>query len=202
VRFCSDNRDQLCHLLIVVLARNAIIPLFFRLGDWAAGSLGLLASIRERRAFRDIGRADLELLAECGRLLLLLDGWNEIDAAAQRKLRIEIDKIRREFPDVRIIVTTRRQMLDVPISGPRIEIEQLSEDQQIDIARQACGDAGEEVVDSAWRESGLRDLIARPLYLNSLLPVDPHRLQRKSSFGYSSNGMNLLPTTPKHFMRW
>lgn len=167
----TGKTTTLLQLAHHVLARNAIIPLFFRLGDWSAGSLGLLASVRERRAFRDIGRDDLELLAERGRLLLLLDGWNEIDAPAQRKLRIEIEKIRREFPDVRIIVTTRRQMLDVPISGPRVEIEQLSEDQQIDIAQQGYGEAGEKVVDSAWRESGLRELIARPLYLSSLLSV-------------------------------
>ena len=154
-----------------VLARNTIIPLFFRLGDWAAGSSGLLASVLERRAFRGVSNADLESLAERGRLLLLLDGWNEIDAAAQTKLRIEIERIHREFPDVRLIVTTRRQMLDVPISGPRIEIEQLSEDQQMGIARKGYGDAGEKVVDNAWRESGLRELIARPLYLNSLLSL-------------------------------
>lgn len=154
-----------------VLARYAIIPLYFRLGDWATGSLGLLASIRERRAFRAVSEADLELLAERGRLLLLLDGWNEIGAAAQQKLRIEIDTIRREFPDVRIIVTTRRQALDVPISGPRIEIEPLSEDRQLEIARNNHGDAGERVIDDAWRDSGLRELVARPLYLNTLLSV-------------------------------
>jgi hypothetical protein len=154
-----------------VLARSAIIPLFFRLGDWSAGSSGLLASVRERRAFREVSSADIELLAERGRLLLLLDGWNEIDADAQRKLRVEIETIRREYPDVRIIVTTRHQMLDVPISGPRIEIEQLSEDQQIEIARKGFGDAGEKAVDSAWREPGLRELIARPLYLSSLLSI-------------------------------
>lgn len=161
----------LLQLATYVLARNAIIPLFFRLGDWSAGSSGLLASVRERRAFQEVSNADLELLAERGRLLLLLDGWNEIGAAPQRKLRIEIDKIRREFPDARIVVTTRRQMLDVPISGPRIEIEQLSEDQQIDIARRGYGDAGEKAVDDAWREPGLRELIAGPLYLNSLLSI-------------------------------
>lgn len=66
-----------------VLVRNAIIPIFFRLGDWAAGSSGLLESVRERRAFRNVSRAELELLAERGRLLLLLDGWNEIDEDAQ-----------------------------------------------------------------------------------------------------------------------
>jgi hypothetical protein len=152
-----------------VLARNAIIPLFFRLGDWSAGSAGLLASVRERRAFRAVTKNDLDLLAERGRLLLLLDGWNEIDAEAQRKLRVELDQIRREFPDVRIIATTRRQMLDVPISGPRIEIERLSEDQQISIARKGYGDAGEKAVDDAWRDHGVRELIATPLYLQSLL---------------------------------
>jgi NACHT C-terminal Alpha/Beta 2 len=167
----TGKSTTLLQLASHVLARNTIIPLFFRLGDWSAGSQGLLASVHERRAFRTVAQVDLESLAERGRLLLLLDGWNEIDSAAQRKLRVEIERIRREFPDVRIIVTTRRQMLDVPISGPRIEIEQLSEDQQVDIARQGYGDAGEKVVDDAWRESGLRELIARPLYLNSLLTV-------------------------------
>jgi len=167
----TGKTTTLLHLASYVLARNAIIPLFFRLGDWSAGSLGLLASVRERRAFRDVGNADLELLAERGRLLLLLDGWNEIDAEAQKKLRIDINNIRREFPDVRIIVTTRRQMLDVPISGPRVEIEQLSDDQQMDIARKGYGDAGAKVLDNAWREDGLRDLIARPIYLTSLLSV-------------------------------
>ena len=167
----TGKTTTLLQLAHHVLDRNAIIPLFFRLGDWSAGSVGLFESVRERRAFRDVTRDDLELLAERGRLLLLLDGWNEIDAAAQRRLKVEIDKMRREFPDARIIVTTRRQMLDVPISGPRIEIDQLSEDQQIDIARQGYGDEGVKVVDSAWRESGLRELIARPLYLNSILSV-------------------------------
>ena len=167
----TGKTTTLLQLAGSALARNTIIPLFFRLGDWAAGSLGLLASVRERRAFRNVSKADIEALAERGRLLLLLDGWNEIDADAQRKLQIEIDEIRREFPDVRIILTTRRQMLDVPISGPRIEIDQLSEEQQMDVAQKGYGDVGAKVVDSAWREKGLRELIARPLYLNSLLSL-------------------------------
>jgi hypothetical protein len=169
-----------------VLARNAIIPVFFRLGDWSAGSSSLLASLRERRAFQAVTKVDIELLAERGRLLLLLDGWNEIEATSQRKLRVELDQIRREFPDVRIIATTRRQMLDVPISGPRIEIEPLSEEQQIDIARKSYGEAGEKAVDHAWRESGVRDLITTPLYLNSLLAGAP-------------NGV--LPTTKEEVLR-
>jgi hypothetical protein len=156
-----------------VLARNAIIPLFFRLGDWSTGSSGLLASARERHAFRAMTKDELDLLAERGRLLLLLDGWNEIDENGRKRLRVELDRIRGEFPDVRVVVTTRRQMLDVPISGPRIAIERLSEDQQMEIARTGFGGAGQKAVDSAWRDAGLRELITTPLYLNALLGSAP-----------------------------
>lgn len=108
-------------------------------------------------------------LAERGRLLLLLDGWNELDPAARRKLRIELEQIRHDCPYARIVVTTRRQALDVPISGPRIAVEPLSEDQEMTIARAHFGAAGEKIVDDAWRTAGIRELIAIPLYLWALL---------------------------------
>jgi hypothetical protein len=95
--------------------------------------------------------------------------WNELDAAARKSLRIELDQIRRDYPYIRVVATTRRQMLDVPISGPRIAIEALSEDQELAIARALLGAEGEKIVDDAWRTAGVRELIAIPLYLSALL---------------------------------
>jgi NACHT C-terminal Alpha/Beta 2 len=152
-----------------VLTANSIVPLYFRLGDWAAGSSSLLASLQQRSAFGDVSQGDLLRLAQRGRVLLLLDGWNELDPAAQRKLRVELDQIRHDCPYVRIVATTRRQMLDVGTSGPRIAIEPLSEDQEMAIAHAQFGAAGEKVVDDAWRTAGVRELIATPLYLSALL---------------------------------
>lgn len=152
-----------------VLAANSIVPLYFRLGDWSAGSSSLLASLRQRSAFKDISHEDMLRLAERGRILLLLDGWNELDPAKRKTLRVELEQIRRDCPYVRIVATTRRQMLDVPISGPRIAIEPLSEDQELAIARAQHGAAGEKIVDNAWRTPGVRKLIATPLYLSALL---------------------------------
>jgi hypothetical protein len=60
-------------------------------------------------------------------------------------------------------------MLDVPISGPRIAIGPLSEDQELAIAHAGFGAAGEKIVDDAWRTAGVRELIATPLYLSALL---------------------------------
>ena len=112
---------------------------------------------------------ELLRLAQRGRVLLLLDGWNELNPAARKKLRIELNHIRHDCPDVRIVATTRRQALDVPLSGPRIAIEPLSEDQEMEIANAGFGAAGEKIVDDAWRTPGLRELIATPLYLSALL---------------------------------
>jgi NACHT conflict system protein len=152
-----------------VLSSNSIVPLFFRLSDRVAGSPRLLKSIRQRTAFRNVSDDEVHMLAERGRLLLLLDGWNEIDESARKELRLNLDQIRREYPNVRVLVTTRRQMLDVPVSGPRLNIELLSEDQQLAIARAQLGAAGEKIVDDAWRTAGVRELVGIPLYLSALL---------------------------------
>jgi hypothetical protein len=151
------------------LNANSILPLYFRLGDWSAGSTGLLASLYQRSAFKRISASDINALAERGRLLLLLDGWNELTLDAHKRLRVEIGQVRRDWPDVRIVATTRRQALDVPISGPRVHIEPLSEDQQMAIADALYVTAGKKTVDDAWRTPGVRALIATPLYLFALL---------------------------------
>ena len=151
------------------LAAGPVVPVYFRLGDWAAETLSLLASLRQRPAFNGVIESDVLKLAERGRLLLMLDGWNEVDPAARRKLRIELGQLRRDYPDTRIVITTRRQMLDVPVAGPHIAIEPLSDEQEMAIAHARLGAAGEKIVDDAWRTPGVRELIATPLYLSALL---------------------------------
>lgn len=151
------------------LAGNAIVPLYFRLSDVPEGNGGLLETLSQRAAFGNIDHDDFVALALRGRLLLVLDGWNELDAGTRKRVRLDLDRIRLDWPHVRIVATTRRQVLDVPIGGPRIAIELLSEDQQMAIARAQSGDAGAKIVDDAWRTGGVRQLIATPLYLSALL---------------------------------
>ena len=67
-----------------VLAAGNAIPLYFRLGDWSAGTSTLLASIHARAAFSDITAGEITQLAARGRVLFLLDGWNELDNDARK----------------------------------------------------------------------------------------------------------------------
>jgi hypothetical protein len=165
----TGKTTTLLQLAEYVLADDTIVPLYFRLGDLPGSPLSLLATIHQRSAFRDIDHNDVLRLAERGRLVLLLDGWNEIDPSTRKRLRVELDRIRHDYPDTRLVATTRRQMLDVPMAGPRIAIEPLSEDQQMAIAHAQLGTADEKIVDDAWRTPGVRELIAIPLYLSALL---------------------------------
>ena len=77
--------------------------------------------------------------------------------------------MRRDGPHIRIVATTRQQALDVPTTGPRVDVEPLSEDQQMAIGRAIAGADGAKIVDEAWRTPGVRELIATPLYLTALV---------------------------------
>ena len=72
-----------------------------------------------------------------------------------------------------MFISTRRQALDVPISGPVVEIDILTEEHQREIARALRGAQGEALLDHAWRTPGIRELISIPLYLTALLAHVP-----------------------------
>ena len=157
-----------------------------RLGEWSTQSLPIMASISERRAFGGVNLSALTGLADEGRLVLLLDGWNELDLNLRSRVRAELTKMRREFPELRIVISTRRQALDVPVSGPKVDVETLSENQQLQIARGISRATGEHVLDQARRTPGVRSLISTPLYLTSLLKGAPS---------------GALPTTKEEILR-
>jgi hypothetical protein len=106
-------------------------------------------------------------------LVLLLDGWNELDFGSRSRVRAELTKMRRELAELRIVISTRRQALDIQDSGPKVDVEALSENQQLQIARGISGATGEDVLDQARRTPGVRSVISTPLYLTALLKGAP-----------------------------
>jgi hypothetical protein len=149
------------------------VAVFIPLGEWSSRPESLLGTIVRRAAFTQVRKPHLMLLAYRGRLVLALDGWNELDTAARKRATSDIRQLQREFPLLGIIISTRRRALDIPIAGPIVEIDLLSFDQQIEIARALRGAAGEAMIEEARRIAGVRELIAIPLYLTALLSRAP-----------------------------
>ncbi len=169
----TGKSTTLVQLAEKILASEQRVAVFVPLNEWSNQSDNILASLTHRAVFREFSEKDFLLLALNGRLALLLDGWNELDADSRKRAISELKRLRRDFPLLQIAISTRRQALDVPISGPTIEIQPLSEDQQLEIAKATSGGKGEILLDRAWRVPGLRALVSIPLYLRALLNASP-----------------------------
>jgi hypothetical protein len=154
-----------------VLANRNACPLIVPLGDWSADSAWLFESILKRPAFRGISEDDLRAVAAKRSVILLLDGWNELDGVARKRAAVDVARLQSELPQLSMLISTRKQMLDVPLDGTRINLLPLNETQQIQVARALRGDAGERIIDQAWRTAGVRELVTIPLYLTVLLAL-------------------------------
>ena len=104
-------------------------------------------------------------------MALLLDGWNELDTPARKRLKGQLDRLQAEVPELSLLISTRKQVLDVPFGGTRIHLMPLNQSQQLEIARALCDNAGDRMVDQANRIYGLRELVTIPLYLTTLLAL-------------------------------
>lgn len=154
-----------------VLANSYGSPIVVPLGDWSTDGAALLESVLKRPAFRGLSEDDLRAVAAKPGVILLLDGWNELDVAARKRLTVQIERLQAELPELSLLISTRKQVLDVPVNGTRINLLPLSETQQLDIAKAQRGDAGLRMVDQAWRTAGVRELVMIPLYLTALLAL-------------------------------
>jgi hypothetical protein len=169
----TGKTTTLLQLTEATLSHGDVVAVYVPLGEWSSQANSVLQSVSKRHPFASITEQNLRLLAHAGRLVLILDGWNELDAASRKRASAEVRGLQREFTDLSIVVSTRRQALDVPISGPLVEIEALTGDQQMEIAKALRGSEGEAILDHAWRTAGIRELVAIPLYLTTLLGRAP-----------------------------
>ena len=146
-------------------------PLVVSLSDWSTGGLRLIEAILRWPAFSEFTEANLRAVAEQPGVVFMFDSWNELGSDARRRARSEIQDLRAELPAATFIATTRPEISGVPFDGQLLTVLELSEQQQMDIAREIRGEQGVRLVDEAWRTPGVRELVTTPLYLTTLLSL-------------------------------
>lgn len=182
----TGKTTTLIQVVEAVLSQGKLAAIFVPLSEWSSQTDSFLQSIVRRHAYAGINEGQLKLLAHHGRLTLVMDGWNELDAPAKKRARHGIEALLRDFPNLIIVISTRSQALDVAIAGKIVAIDMLSENQQLAIARALRGPEGETILDHAWRTAGVNELVAIPLYLGTLLAHAPGEV---------------LPTTKEEVLR-
>jgi hypothetical protein len=168
----TGKSTTLLQLAEKVIDGERAAPVIVPLAEWSGSRESIFEFVTRRNAFRSFREQHLQLLAFAGRLVLLIDGWNEADPDSRIHAIRQIKALERDFPLLSIVIATRRQG-GVPSAEPVIEIAPLSDAQQLEIARRFPGGSREGVLDRAWRTPGIRELIVTPLYLNALLRSAP-----------------------------
>ncbi|MBL4795983.1 MAG: hypothetical protein JKY50_01065, partial [Oleispira sp.] len=152
---------------------DRFVPLFLPLKEWAHSSADFIDTILTRNSFAAFNRQEILTLAENGEIAVLLDGWNELSSTTKVNAISNVTALRRDFPLLPIITSTRREAMDLPFGGIRADIQALSEQQQLQIAKSVLGTSGHDLLDRAWRTPSIRDIVAIPLYLSVLLAAAP-----------------------------
>ena len=147
------------------------LPLFVSLPDWALQQDALFAYLLKRSAFQNINLNQLREAIRRTSSILLLDGWNELDALGRRRARRQLATLQSELPELGLIVATRRQRTDVPINAITANVLPLDWKQQRAIGEALRGQHGRQLVDRATRQAGIRELVGIPLYLRAVLAL-------------------------------
>lgn len=150
------------------------VPIIVPLNEWSVDTtIDFIAEVADRSSFADVDVGRLRALATSGRLAVMLDGWNELDDGAREAAAAFVKKLRRDFPQLRLVGTTRQEAADAPFIGRHVHVQPLSEEQQLDLAKAIVGGGGVDLLERAWRTHGLRDLVTIPFYLTALAEDSP-----------------------------
>ena len=77
----TGKTTTLLQVVRSITINDSFIAAFIPLSEWSAQSQTLLQSIVRRTAFAGEREEHLKLLAGAGRLVLCMDGWNELDTS-------------------------------------------------------------------------------------------------------------------------
>lgn len=165
----TGKTTTLIQLTEKLISHNGSAAVFVPLNELMGPSPSLIGAITNRPSFRVTGQQQFEELARNGQLVLVLDGWNELSPEARKVVTKELAGLRRNFPDLGIVISSRNPAIPVPLGGPAVQIQTLSYEKQIEIAHSMKGQEGDKIIDAARRTPGVRELVEIPLYLTSLV---------------------------------
>lgn len=163
----TGKTTTLIQLAETILEAGDKVAVYVPLGEWEGTPDSWFETPNRRNAFKSFKPQHFMQLAYHGRLVLLLDGWNELSPDASRHAYKQLSALQRDFPQLGIVIGTRQQ--SHPVEGQLVRVEPLNEDQQLELAVKIRGAEGAQLLEQAWRTPGLPELVTIPLYLKVLL---------------------------------
>jgi hypothetical protein len=164
----AGKTQSLVQIATHLLETTELIPIVRKLPRLALGGQPILDGIASD-PFHTIGRDALALLARTGRLVLLLDGWNELGHAQRDWAWEALAELRRLYPNVLLVMTTRSGTVRPYGAEMRLELAAFDRDRQLEAAELQHGSEGRQLLIRARAQANLRPLLRIPLFLTAIL---------------------------------
>lgn len=164
----AGKTQSLVQIATHLLETSELVPVVRRLPRLALGGQPILDGIASD-PFHMIGRDALALLARTGRLVLLLDGWNELGQTQRDWAWEALAELRRLYPNVLLVLTTRSGTVRPYGAEMRLELAALDRDRQLAAAELQHGGEGRQLLIRARAQANLRPLLRIPLFLTAIL---------------------------------
>lgn len=173
------------------------IPLFVDAALWGRTNSSLLEYLSKRpSAIANRVTADeLARLAEAGRLVVMLNGWNEVPVSLKLACLEELNQLSAAAESLGIVVVSR-SLSDVPrlLNTRRVEVRGLTWDGQSAVLRAELGDAGSvPLLGLLAKNTYLRQVTRSPLILRGFIA------QAKKGVASCSSVYDLLGATVQAF---
>lgn len=173
------------------------IPLYVDAAIWARTNASLfnyLTGLASAQA-NDVTSAELTKLAEGGRLVIMLNGWNEMAASSKLVCRDELIHLTAAAEALSVVVVSRSSS-DVPSlqNAKQVEVRGLTWQGQSAVVRAELGDDGvAPLLDLLAKDTRLRHAARSPLILRGLIA------QARKGTVASSSVLDLLGATVQAF---
>ena len=154
-------------------SENAAIPVVFNLSSWAKKQLPLTGWLVEELSIRyEVPRRLGQSWVSEDRLLLLLDGLDEVASSTRKECIEAINTYRQTHPDVQVVVCSRiTEYLNEPTQlrlHTAVVVQPLTQE-QIDTYLESAGKQTEALHEALRQDADLRELATTPLMLTILL---------------------------------
>jgi len=165
----AGKSSALRQIAATLLARPDIVPIVRELPHLAQHGEPIASQLIGKASLAAITDAHFADLANAARLVLLLDGWNELNAGQRQWAWGELNALQRSYPSILLIVATRAGTATPFADETALEVLPFDRERQFETARLIAGEAGHDLALRARAVPALRQLMRTPILLAAIL---------------------------------
>lgn len=165
----AGKSSALSQIAVTLHAHSKLISILRSLPSLALNKISIVTQICGKGSFSGLSEASFASLARSAQIVLLFDGWNELNAEQRQWAWSELEALRRDYPALLLVVATRTGTANPFSRAKTLEIQPFDRTRQLEAAACLIGPAGHDMVIRARAISALRPLMRTPIFLSAIL---------------------------------